>query len=192
MASILIVDDEAPVRDALAGLLESLGHRITEACNGCEALERFEQDRFDLILTDVIMPKMNGFDLIRQIQLRINHRIPLVILSSHGDPAGVQSAIYAGAFDYIMKPAEAGTVLEVVERALEQGRTWAAEGTAPPPPVPSLATVDDDPTFKQAGPAAFATRQQSVTVPLPPTAREPEMTAAAGPFGRILKALHLR
>ncbi len=191
MAHILVVDDESAVREALSGLLVQLGHTVTEAADGQEALECFERGEFDLILTDVIMPRMNGFELIQQVQMRIHHRIPLVVLSSHSDNDGIRGAIYAGAFDYIMKPAQPSRVAAVLERALAQGRVWAAQGTPPPAPVP-VVTDTAEAGFETSGCAAMAPKQKTVTVPKPGRAPSPSSPSARGPWGRIFDAIRRR
>jgi len=123
MAHILIVDDEPDVRDVLKEMLLLLGHEVTEAESGRQALERFDPEVHALVVSDVMMPDMNGFDLLREIGPRLGDRIPFLIVSSHDDPEGVEAAIYAGAFDYIVKPFMPAQVGEIVDRALAEART---------------------------------------------------------------------
>ena len=126
MAHILIVDDEPAVRDVLASILGLQGHEVTEAESGLDALERFDAERHELVISDVMMPDMNGFDLLTELGPRLGDRIPFLILSSHDDPDGVEAAIYAGAFDYLVKPFIPAQVAEVVVRALEEARAKAS------------------------------------------------------------------
>ena len=125
MAHILIVDDEPAVRDVLAGILGLQGHEVTEAVSGVDALERFDAELHELVISDVMMPDMNGFDLLTELGPRLGDRIPFLILSSHDDPDGVEAAIYAGAFDYLIKPFIPAKVAEVVDRALEEAQAKA-------------------------------------------------------------------
>ena len=118
MARILVVDDEESIREILCACLEGLGHETTTAGSGVEALARFREKRFDLVLSDVIMDDMNGFQLLKALQPSLGDAIPFVILSSHSDPAAIEAAIYAGAFDYLVKPFDAAAVQKVVESAL--------------------------------------------------------------------------
>lgn len=125
MAHILIVDDEPEVRDVLAGILSLQGHEVTEAVNGIDALEKFDPESHALVVSDVMMPDMNGFDLLRELGPQLQDRIPFIILSSHDDPDGVEAAIYAGAFDYLVKPFLPAQVADVVGRALAEASTRA-------------------------------------------------------------------
>ena len=122
MAHILVVDDEAPIREVLEGMLEILGHQVTLAGNGIEALACFDDGTYDLVLSDVMMPDMNGFDLLAELQLRTQGRVPVVILSSHDDPDDVEAAIFAGAFDYLCKPFDPKRVAQVLTRALGENQ----------------------------------------------------------------------
>lgn len=117
MAHILVVDDETAVRDTLASQLRGLGHRCTEAGNGLEALERLHERDFDLILTDVMMPRLNGFQLLERALPYLKGRTPVVILSSVDNQEGVTAAIDAGAYDYLNKPADR----EDLERVIAEG-----------------------------------------------------------------------
>ena len=120
MAQILIVDDEPDVRDVLAAILGMHGHDVTEAERGLDALDKFDPTIHELVVSDVMMPDMNGFELLTELGPRLGDRIPFLILSSHDDPDGVEAAIYAGAFDYHTKPFIPAKVAEVVGRALAE------------------------------------------------------------------------
>lgn len=125
MARILIVDDEPAVRDVLAAILGMQGHEVTEAESGVDALAKFDPDVHELVVSDVMMPQMNGFDLLTELGPRLGDRIPFLILSSHDDPDGVEAAIYAGAFDYLTKPFVPAKVAEVIDRALAEAAAKA-------------------------------------------------------------------
>lgn len=129
MARVLVVDDEPIVRELLVDMLALLGHEADEAASGVEALALFDEAEYDLVLSDVMMPDMNGFDLLAQLQPRTGDRVPVVILSSHDDPDGIEAAIYAGAFDYLLKPFDGPRVSAIVERALEERRARTSTGT---------------------------------------------------------------
>jgi DNA-binding NtrC family response regulator len=131
MAEILVVDDEAPVREMLVDRLEQMGHTCESACDGMAALQRLRQREYDLILSDVVMPHLNGFDLLRRIAVQIRDRIPFVILSSHDDVEGVEAAIYTGAFDYVLKPGKDHEIRDVVTRALQRRQEWLRKDPTP-------------------------------------------------------------
>ncbi len=126
MADILVVDDEVTIREPLRGFLESLGHGVTEAEDGLDALTRLTERDFDLVITDVMMPKMNGFQFLERALPHLQERTPILILSSMDDDDGVEAAIFAGAFDYLLKPCEQERAERIIGDALSQRRAWVA------------------------------------------------------------------
>jgi two-component system, chemotaxis family, chemotaxis protein CheY len=103
---ILIVDDTAMVRVILKRWCLSLGVRdadIIEAENGVSALQRFEANSPDAIITDWSMPVMDGLTLVREIHKR-NSKVPIVMVTSQAERQHVVAAIQAGATDYLVKP----------------------------------------------------------------------------------------
>ena len=118
MSEILVIDDELGIREPLCQFLEGLGHDCVQATNGSEALDLLVSREFDLIISDVMMPKMNGFQLLDAIAPYIKGATPFIYLSSIQDGEGVENAIYAGADDYLFKPCDPERVEAVVARAL--------------------------------------------------------------------------
>lgn len=114
MATILIVDDEEPVRDFLAMLMEDAGHRTLKAIHGAQALELVEKERPDLVIADIMMPVLNGVELCRRLKARADTRVLPVILMSSMGPRSVDGA---GADAFIAKP----FVLEEMEALV---RRW--------------------------------------------------------------------
>jgi CheY-like chemotaxis protein len=102
---ILVVDDEAPIRDNLSRFLRLEGHTVTEAPDGLQALARLQDQAFDLVLCDVMMPHCNGFELLAAMQAdaTLKH-IPLVFLSASAEPEKLQEGLAMGARQYITKP----------------------------------------------------------------------------------------
>ena len=101
MATILIVDDEAPVRTFLAHLLADAGHRTLQAVHGAEALEVVEQERPDLVVSDIMMPVLSGAELCRRLKARADPPgIPVILMSA----AGPAAADGTGADAFIAKP----------------------------------------------------------------------------------------
>ena len=115
MAIILIVDDEQPIREVLALVLRADGHRILLAGNGQQALELVTEDRPDLVLADVMMPRLNGAKLCRRLKAEpTTASIPVILMSA----AGQAVADGAGADAYLDKPFELHEVDRLVRRWL--------------------------------------------------------------------------
>jgi DNA-binding response OmpR family regulator len=105
MAKILIVEDERDIRDLIMFTLQIAGHEVLTAANGEEGWHLTQQEMPDLILSDVRMPKMTGYDLCRTVKATPETRhIPVVFLSAKGQDSEVQAGYDAGALDYILKP----------------------------------------------------------------------------------------
>ena len=106
MARILIAEDERDIRELVAISLRGLGgFDVTQAANGIEAVERARAERPDLILMDVRMPKMTGYEACRQLKESAETRdIPIVFLSAKGQESEIQKGLTAGAVQYILKP----------------------------------------------------------------------------------------
>lgn len=100
---ILIVDDEKSIRDLLVQFLSSSGHKCATAGNGTEALDRLDQDRFDALITDVVMPEMDGITLTQEISKRYPS-LPVMVVTGFSDEYSAQKAISAGAREFIKKP----------------------------------------------------------------------------------------
>ena len=120
MASVLIVDDERPITDAFAAFFERHGnHTVSRAYSGEEAIAAYERSRPDLVLLDLRLPDMTGFD----VYARIREYSPVVIMiSGHGDvPLAVQ-ALQSGAENFLTKPVELAHLAVAAERAFEKVR----------------------------------------------------------------------
>jgi len=142
MAQILVVDDEAAVRGALVSHLVEMGHDCSKADDGIEALELLHEREFDLILTDVAMPRMNGLQFLERALPHLEGRIPVVLLSSVDDQRAISAALTAGAFDYLTKPAGPDEIRRVVEAGLAQrSEVLRVQGNRPGRggPIPSSA-----------------------------------------------------
>jgi DNA-binding NtrC family response regulator len=118
MTTILIADDDAPFRAVLGEILTPLGHRLVEAANGEEALERLGRIRVDLVITDQRMPALDGLTLLRQIRM-MPAPPAVVLLTAHGTIRDAVEAVRAGAVDYLTKPLHSPEALvSVVQRVL--------------------------------------------------------------------------
>lgn len=119
MAKILAAEDERDIRDLIAFTLRFAGHEVTTATNGEEAVSMAEQVRPDLILLDVRMPRMNGYDACRAIKANPNLKdVPVVFLSAKGQESEVQAGLQAGAEEYILKPFAPDQLIERVRQIL--------------------------------------------------------------------------
>ncbi|GAP17135.1 response regulator transcription factor [Levilinea saccharolytica] len=105
MAKILIAEDEPDIRDLISFTLQFAGHDVVAVGNGAEALEAAPGVMPDLILMDVRMPRMTGYEACAAMKLdeRIKH-IPVVFLSAKGQDAEIQNGLEAGASEYLLKP----------------------------------------------------------------------------------------
>lgn len=115
--SILIVDDEALIRDNLASLLERSGFKVTVAVNGQEALGKLGQTGADIIILDVMMPQMSGREVLRQLRQSQNW-IPVILLTQVGDAAERAMALEEGADDYLNKPFDTHELIARVKTVL--------------------------------------------------------------------------
>jgi two-component system, NtrC family, nitrogen regulation response regulator NtrX len=123
-ASILIVDDESGIRESLGALLRDEGYEIAAIASGEECLEQIESRRFDLVLLDVWLPKMDGLETLERIQGQ--DAAPVVIMiSGHGNIETAVRATKLGAFDFVEKPLSLDKIVLVVRNALEYVRLEA-------------------------------------------------------------------
>lgn len=119
--SILVVDDEEPLRGFMRRNLEVRGYEVHVAANGLEALAQFENNIIDLIVLDVMMPKMDGLEVLRHV--RETSRIPIIVLSALGEESDKIKALNMGADDYLTKPFGVEELLARV-RAVLRRANW--------------------------------------------------------------------
>jgi len=103
--NVLIVDDSDCIREVLTALLSHKGHRCESAANGREAMEKVAQGHFDVVITDVNMPEMDGITLTRELALRFSD-LPVMIMTGQLDEHCRKSALLAGAREVLRKPFE--------------------------------------------------------------------------------------
>jgi nitrogen regulation protein NR(I) len=121
MERILIVDDDQSMRYSLNRMLEGQGLQLSLAKNGPEALERFEQDRPDLVVMDIKMPGRSGLEVLREIKEK-DPKALVILMTAFGTTETAIEAMKYGAFDYILKPFDIPQMRGLVERALEVSR----------------------------------------------------------------------
>jgi len=123
---VLLVDDDAGIQDLLASLLGNEGYRVTAAGCGREGLEKLDTETPDIVLLDVQMPGMTGFEVLTKIRER-HPRLPVVMITGHGSEEVAADALRLGADDYIAKPLRIRNLCFRVERNLEKARLRAAQ-----------------------------------------------------------------
>jgi two-component system response regulator AtoC len=114
---ILVVDDEAKMRRILELALKSMGHDVEQAGDGQEALAKIESGSFDLVLTDLRMPRLDGIGLLRALRDADND-IPVIVMTAYGTIETAVAAMKVGAADYVIRPFEMETIEMAVTRAL--------------------------------------------------------------------------
>ena len=120
-ARILVVDDKQSFCFMIKGYLDDAGYQATCVADGGEALAELEHSRFDLVLSDMVMPEMDGVALLRQVRSR-HPQLPFVLVTAHGSVDSAVAAMKEGADDYLLKPLNREELLVVVERLLEHAQ----------------------------------------------------------------------
>lgn len=118
MSKILVVDDEKSIRNTLREILEYEKFIVDEASDGMEAIEKVRENRYDVILLDIKMPKMDGIEVLEQLMKLTD--APVVMISGHGTVETVVEAIKKGAYDYITKPLDLNRLLVTIRNAGER------------------------------------------------------------------------
>lgn len=142
---VLLVEDDPSIREVTSIGLKSAGFRVTAAADGREGLMRFRQDPFDLVVLDVMLPSLDGFEVCREI--RRDSRVPILMLTARADTVDVVVGLESGADDYVTKPFE---MPELVARARAVLRRASAPTSDP------TITVGD----LEVDPAGFSARRQ--------------------------------
>jgi DNA-binding response OmpR family regulator len=119
-ARILLVDDEQSIQTLLSYPLRKDGYHVTSALDGTEALRRFEEGRFDLVILDLMLPRMNGVEVCQQ--LRSRSQVPIIMLTAKGSETDKVAGLEVGADDYITKPFSMREFRSRVKAALRRSR----------------------------------------------------------------------
>src|ERR1043165_3110781 len=126
-AKILVAEDDPNIRQGLVATLESEGYAVTAAADGAQALRLFPQEKFELVLLDVMMPKSSGYDVCRELRAR-GTRVPVLFLTAKGEEVDKVVGLKLGADDYVTAPFGVRGLLARVEALIRRGRTGAAHG----------------------------------------------------------------
>ncbi len=125
-AKILIAEDDPNIRLGLVATLESEGYAVTAAGDGAQALRLFPQEKFALVILDVMMPKVSGYEVCRELRAR-GTRVPVLLLTAKSEEIDKVVGLKLGADDYVTKPFGVHELLARVEALLRRSRTTAVE-----------------------------------------------------------------
>ncbi len=120
-ARILVVDDERGMCESLKTLLSKVGHEVTTVERGEEALKKIKKDNFDLVITDIKMPRVDGLDILKAARKKDEDAL-VILMTGYASLESAISALNQGAYDYLMKPLEFSELKLTVKRALEKRR----------------------------------------------------------------------
>jgi DNA-binding NarL/FixJ family response regulator len=144
MKKILIVDDDITLRTALSRYLQNRGYSVLDAKSGAEALDLIEQNPPDIVVSDVMMPEMDGLEFCRRLRaMRSGQLVPFIFLSSRSEVDDRVQGHQMGADDYLIKPFEPKELVAKIESQLERSRRIHSEivrlmqQTADPSPAPT-------------------------------------------------------
>lgn len=124
MARILVVEDELDLNRIICRRLRDRGYDVTSAEDGVAALERMEESRFDMVLTDIMMPRMDGFELADSIRLT-DKNIPIIFMTAKDDKASKMLGYSIGVDDYIVKPFDVDILIMKIAAMLRRARIEA-------------------------------------------------------------------
>lgn len=134
-ARILIAEDDADIRRGLIATLESEGYDVTAAADGAQALRLWGQSEFALVVLDVMMPKLSGYDVCRQLRAD-ESTVPVLFLTAKGEEIDKVVGLKLGADDYVTKPFGVHELLARVEALLRRARRGQTDATPVPDPLP--------------------------------------------------------
>ena len=151
-ARILLVDDEQSVQTLLTYPLRKDGYEVVSALDGREALDRFAEQRFDLVVLDIMLPKLDGIEVCRR--LRSRSQVPIIMLTAKDDEIDKVLGLEMGADDYITKPFSVREFRSRVRAALRRVEMLAATGRRPSRSAPATSR-----STSSAAPLALAARR---------------------------------
>ncbi len=113
--TILVVDDDEAIRDLLKRILNKEGYHVSSARDGSEALEILKTNSVDIVLSDMNMPNLSGFELLKQIR-EVHPTIGVIIMTSYGDIYSIKDSLLLGADEYICKPFKSQEIVMIIEK----------------------------------------------------------------------------
>jgi DNA-binding NtrC family response regulator len=119
---ILIVDDDQKICETLSDILEEAGYEVSTACDGRDALEKTRMDSFNLVITDIKMPIMDGMALLKEIE-KSHADIEVIVITSYGYQGQQVEATRLGAYEYLNKPLNLDQLKNIIARVLKMQET---------------------------------------------------------------------
>ncbi|MBI5570200.1 MAG: response regulator [Desulfomonile tiedjei] len=119
--SLLVIDDDEATLGLLTDLLEMNGFQAQPARGGREGLDLFETGRFDLVITDIRMPQVDGLEVLRKVS-EIDETVPVILVTGYGDLENALRALRIGAYDFLLKPINPEILLNTAKKGLDHGR----------------------------------------------------------------------
>lgn len=127
MANILVVDDEPDTLGLIELTLQTAGYSVQTAASGEQALHRLREDTFDLVLLDIMMPDVSGFDVMRRAQAQAEHVPPVVFLTARTRKEDRETGASLGAAGFLVKPTTRGDLLDTIRQVIEGAGTGHAD-----------------------------------------------------------------
>lgn len=119
MPAILIIDDERAIRNVLKDILGNEGYQVEEAADGEDGFKKLKAGRFDAVLCDIKMPKLDGIEFLQKAREEVPD-VPVIMISGHGNIETAVDAVKKGAYDYISKPPDLNRLLITIRNALDR------------------------------------------------------------------------
>ena len=118
VAAILVVDDEENALEGLSKILTKEGYAVETAANGKEAMDFIKRASFDLVITDMRMPLMDGFEVLRELK-KLDENIGVIMITAYGEIESYLEAMNLGAYEYINKPVRVNELKRVITKILD-------------------------------------------------------------------------
>lgn len=161
-AHVLIAEDDPNIRAGLVATLESDGYRVTAAADGAQALRLFPQEKFALVILDVMMPRMSGYDVCRELRAR-GERVPILFLTAKGEEVDKVVGLKLGADDYVLKPFGVHELLARLEALLRRARLAETPAAVPASDLPTLFRLGEAQVDRARFRATIAGRETALT-----------------------------
>ena len=117
---LLVVDDDRGMRDTLLDILEARGYRVSVAADGIEALEAIKTVRYDLLLMDILMPRMNGVEALKQLR-KIDNSVIVIMMTAYAVQDLIEEALREGVYRVLYKPLDIDEALSLIDEAVSGG-----------------------------------------------------------------------
>jgi DNA-binding response OmpR family regulator len=132
---IIVIDDDTAVTDLLTVLLKSHGFDVRATNNSTDGLSLIRDEEFDLVILDLMMPEMDGWEICKEV--RSFSQVPIIVLSALNDPSMVASVLDAGADDYLTKPTPSRILVAHINRLTRRNGTGSLSATSDTMPRPA-------------------------------------------------------